>query len=68
MNLGEEDLRIDKGTTLGYFEKWAKEATPDSILREWVTIDTCLDEECPEEEPFQRAQMGFLKSPADVDP
>ena len=69
VNLGEENQKIDKGTTLEYFEKWAKEATPDSVLGEQVTIDACLDEkECPEEEPFQRAEMGFLKSPANVDP
>ena len=69
VNLGQEKLTLKRGTILGYFERWANETmtNPDISESEWIS--TCTEPETePEEEPFKGAEMGFLKSPADVDP
>ena len=69
VNLGQEKLTLKRGTILGYFERWADETTtgPDIAEGEWLSACTEPETE-PEEEPFKGAEMGFLKSPADVDP
>ena len=42
-------------------------SNPDISESDWV--NACREpEEESEEEPFKGAEMGFLKSPADVDP
>ena len=69
VNLGQEKLTLKRGTILGYFEKWADEAASDPNISESDWINACGEpEEESEEEPFKGAEMGFLKSPADVDP
>ena len=65
VNLGQEKLTLKLGIILGYFEKWANEPTNDPDISEGDWISACTE---PEEEPFKGAEMGFLKSPADVDP
>ena len=69
VNLGEEKITLKHGTILGYFEKWADKAVsnPDISESDWVNACRELEEES-EEKPFKGAEMGFLKSPADVDP
>ena len=69
VNLGQEKLTLKHGTILGYFEKWADKAASDPDISESDWINACKEpEEESEEEPFKDAVMGFLKSPADVDP
>ena len=69
VNLGQEKLTLKHGTILGYFEKWADESASDRDISEsdWINAGGEPEEES-EEEPFKGAEMGFLKSPADVDP
>ena len=69
VNLGQEKLTLKRGTILGYFEKWAHEAASDPDISEsdWINAGGGPEEES-EEEPFRSAEMGFLKSPTDVDP
>ena len=69
VNLGQEELTLKHGTILGYFEKWADKAVrdPDISESDWINAGGQLEEES-EEEPLRGAKMGFLKSPADVDP
>ena len=69
VNLGQEKLTLKCGMILGYFEKWADEAASDPDISEsdWINAGGEPEEES-EEEPFRGAKMGFLKSPADVDP
>ena len=69
VNLGQEKVTIKNGTILGYLERWADEAAnnPDTSENDWINTCRELMEES-EEEPFSGAEMGFLKSPADVDP
>ena len=69
VNLGQEKLTLKHGTILGYFEKWADEAVSNPDISESDWVNACREpEEESEEEPFKGAEMGFLKSPADVDP
>ena len=69
VNLGQEKLTLKRGTILGYFEKWADEAVSNPDLSESDWVNACREpEEESQEEPFRGAEMGFLKSPADVDP
>ena len=69
VNLGQEKLTLKRGTILGYFEKWADEAASNPDISESDWVNACREpEEESEEEPFKGAEMGFLKSPADVDP
>ena len=69
VNLGQEKLTLKHDTILGYFEKWANEAASNPDISENDWINACREpEEESEEEPFKGAEMGFLKSPADVDP
>ena len=69
VNLGQENLTLKRGTILGYFEKWADETTNDPAISESDWISACTEPEIdPEKEPFKGAEMGCLKSPADVDP
>ena len=69
VNLSQEKLTLKHGTILGYFEKWAEETTNDPDISKDDWISACTEPETePEEEPFKGAEMGFLKSPADVDP
>ena len=69
VNLGQEKLTLKRGTILGYFEKWADEAASDPNISESDWISACgQPEEESEEGPFKDAEMGFLKSSADVDP
>ena len=69
VNLGKEKLTLKCGTILGYFEKWADEAVGNPDISESDWVNACREpEEESEEEPFKGAEMGFLKSPADVDP
>ena len=69
VNLGQEKLTLKRGTILGYFEKWADEAASDPNISEsdWINAGGEPEEES-EEEPLRGAEMGFMKSPADVDP
>ena len=69
VNLGQEEIIIKRGMTLGYLERWANEAVsdPDTSENDWVNACRELEEES-EEEPFRHAKRGFLKSLADVDP
>ena len=69
VNLGQEKLTLKHGNILGYFEKWADEAVSDLDILEsdWINAGGEPEEES-KEEPFRGAQMGFLKSPMDVDP
>ena len=69
VNLGQEKLTLKRGTILGYFEKWADKAVSDPDISEsdWINAGGGPKEES-KEEPFRGAKMGFLKSPADVDP
>ena len=69
VNLGQKKLTLKRGTILGYFEKWANEAASDPDISEsdWINAGGGPEEES-KEEPFRGAEMGFLKSPADVDP
>ena len=69
VNLGQEKLTFKRGIILGYFEKWADEAASDPDISESDWINTGGEpEEQSEEEPFRGSEMGFLKSPMDVDP
>ena len=69
VNLGQEKLTLKRGTILGYFEKWADETTNDPDMSESDWISACTEPETePKEEPSKGAEMGFLKSPVDVDP
>ena len=69
VNLGQEEITIKHGMILGYFERWADEVAsdPDTLEKDWINACSKLEEES-EKEPFRGAEMGFLKSPADVDP
>ena len=69
VNLGQEKLTLKHGMILGYFERWADEAASDPEISEshWINASEGSEEES-EEEPFRGAEMGFLKSPTDVDP
>ena len=69
VNLGQEKLTLKRGTILGYFEKWADKAASDPDISEsdWINVGGEQEEES-EEEPFRGAEMGFLKSPTDMDP
>ena len=69
VNLGQEKLTLKRGTILGYFEKWADKvvSNPDISESDWVNACRGPEEES-KEEPFKGAEMGFLKSPVDVDP
>ena len=69
VNLGQEKLTLKRGTILGYFEKWANEAASNPDISESDWINACGEsEEESKEEPFKGAEIGFLKSPVDVDP
>ena len=69
VNLGEEKLTLKRGTILGYFEKWTDEAASNPDISESDWVNACREPEGEsEEEPFKGAEMGFLKSPVDVDP
>ena len=69
VNLGQEKLTLKCGTILGYFEKWADEAASNPDISESYWVNACREpEKESEEEPFKGAEMGFLKSPVDVDP
>ena len=69
VNLGQKKLTLKCGTILGYFEKWADEAASNPDISESDWVNACREpEEESKEEPFKGAEMGFLKSPADVDP
>ena len=69
VNLGQEKLTLKRGTILGYFEKWADEAASNPDISESDWVNACREpEEESKEEPFKGADMGFLKSPAHVDP
>ena len=69
VNLGQEKFTLKHGTILGYFEKWADETMNDPDISGSDWINACREPEAEsEEEPFKGAEMGFLKSPADVDP
>ena len=69
VNLGQEKLTLKCGTILGYSEKWAHEAVSDPDISEsdWINAGGGPEKES-EGEPFRGAEMGFLKSPTDVDP
>ena len=69
VNLGQEKLTLKHGTILGYFEKWADKAISDPNISKSDYVNACREPGGEtEEEPFKGAEMGFLKSPADVDP
>ena len=69
VNLGQEKLTLKRGTILGYFERWAYEAVSDPDISESDWVNACREpEEESKEESFKGAEMGFLKSPVDVDP
>ena len=69
VNLGQEKLTLKRGMIFGYFEKWADKAASDPDISESDWINAAREpEEESEEEPFRGAEMGFLKSPMDVDP
>ena len=69
VNLGQEKLTLKRGTILEYFEKWADETTNDPDISESDWISACREPETePEDELFKATEMGFLKSPVDVDP
>ena len=67
VNLGQEKLTLKRGTTLGYFEKWADEVVSNPDISESALVNACREpEEESEVEPFKGAEMGFLIF--DVDP
>ena len=69
VNLGQEKLTLKRGIILGYYEKWANKAVSNPDISESNWINVCREpEEESKEEPFKGAEMGFLKSPTDVDP
>ena len=69
VNLVEEKLTLKCGTILGYFEKWADEAASNPDISESDWVNACRQPEGEsEEEEFKGAEMGFSKSPVDVDP
>ena len=69
VNLGQEKLTLKHGTILGYFERWADEAASNPYISESDWVNACREpEEESKEEPLKGAEMGFLKSPVDVDP
>ena len=69
VNLGQEKLTLKHGMILGYFERWVDKAAsdPDTPENDWINACRELEEES-EKEPFRGAEMGFLRSPPDVDP